>query len=100
MTLDAEHEPAVAGLQALDQLAGTAGRTRVRDEPRREVGRPDGLVVEAVHLDHAAAHVGREQDPGEPRTRFDTEWVRRRAGMAVEMLDQRAPGEHVDRLEA
>ena len=107
MALDAEDEPAVARLDPLDELAGPACGPGVRDEARRQVRRTDGLVVVRVHLDDPAPNVGREQDPSEPRAGFDAQRMRgsrsaapRRAVVAIEVLDERPSGKHVDRLEA
>jgi len=38
VALDAEHEPAVARLEPLDEVAGRAARPGVGHETRREVG--------------------------------------------------------------
>ena len=63
--------------------------------PGRQVGRPDGLVVVRVDAQDAAAGVGREEDPGEPRAGRDAERMdlRRarspaRALVAVDVLEE------------
>ena len=67
---------------------------------------PARLVVVRVDLQDAAARVGREQDPGQPRAGRDPErmGLRRalapaRSLVAVDVLDERPAREGVDRLE-
>ena len=73
--------------------------------PRREVGRPDALVVVRVDGQHPATGVGREQDPGQPAAGRQAERMGRRgteaparAGVAVDVLDEGPAREDVDRL--
>ena len=100
------NRPSAASRPSTRSPAGLLG-PGVGDEPRREVRRPDGLVVVRVDAQDAAAGVGREQDPGQPRARRDAERMGlRRAGaparalVPVDVLEERAARERVDRLEA
>ena len=107
VALDAEDEPAVGRLQPFDEVAGRAARPGVGDETRRQVRRSDGLVVIRVHAQDAAAGVGREEDPGEARAGCDAERMDlgraaspARSLVTVDVLEERAAREGVDRLEA
>src|SRR6188472_741355 len=107
MALDAEDEATVGGFQPFDEVAGRTARPCVGDETRRQVGRSNGLMVIGVHAQDPAACVRREEDPGEPRAGRDAERMDLgRAApptwslVAVDVLEEGAARERVDRLEA
>ena len=100
MALQPEDEPPVRGLESLDEVAGRTARPGVGDETRREVLRPDRLVVIRVDPDDPAAAVGREQDPREPGPGRDAERMDERRALApartlvpVDVLEERPAGE-------
>ena len=106
MALQPEHEAPVGGLETLDEVTGRAARPGVGNEPGCQVRRQHRLVVVGVHAEHAATRVGREEDAREPRAGRHANRVdlgrsppEGRPEMAIDMLEEAAAGEHVDRLE-
>ena len=98
VALDADEEAPVGGLEALDELAGRAAREGARHEAGRQVRPPEALVVVRVDGHDPATGIGREQDPGQPAARRQSERMGRRgaeaparAGVPLDVLERVPP---------